>query len=42
MFNAFDHTYLFTPDVFLGTLPFGRILAAGIARDIQGGLKIYW
>jgi len=41
-FNAFNRTYLFTPDAFLGSPNFGRISEAGPQRSIQLGLKVYW
>jgi hypothetical protein len=42
MFNAFNHTNFFAPDMGFGSPTFGEILSAGPARSIQAGLKIYW
>ncbi|HZO99643.1 MAG TPA: carboxypeptidase-like regulatory domain-containing protein [Terriglobia bacterium] len=42
MFNAFNHTYLFAPDQSLTSATFGQVSAAGPARVVQLGLKVYW
>jgi hypothetical protein len=41
-FNAFNHPYFFSPDVWFGSPTFGQVSQAGLARSIQLGLKIYW
>ena len=42
MFNAFNHPYLFAPNIWYGQPTFGEINTAYFARSIQAGLKIYW
>lgn len=41
-FNAFNHVYLFAPDMFFGSPTFGTVQSAGQQRSIQFGVKGYW